>query len=498
MDDDLKILHTDFLIYYALDAERVAYALQDAFNQALAVSTPEIVNQMAEQGADWMRHLLDTTRTCLYGLLQLRYLQLDAVDDKSFREIFEREWRQLQEFRGLFFDFRVIPKLSWDDFVRYQELPRGDASIRQALSCYVTHQALVYPHLLKLKVIPDRADDGARLFTEVAFLRRLRAMYAPLIHRTVAQAARNMGLEAHHTQEREAIRAQAQEAFDVFVQEFDFYWRPDGQASPLQQSGVLGLNEDEAMRRELDFLLQQRGLKMRTRDMAVYAFAHYIQQKMRRWVQSHYPADPPAEPTVGLDSVSLRSRGKFSGPPGLGESKESGEPEESEENEPLWPLDAEAYLEEEPDVVGPDGQPYMLIRQAARRYGLAEHQLRRMDEVGSFPALRVSQVLGNLAQAHSLPADIRLYPRTPEADRVAEIAKGRLLTHSSRLSGQELNRKQAARHLGARERQLRHLEETQQIKPRRKGKSVVYDEDTLAQARDLLEQRRLRRERASQ
>jgi hypothetical protein len=111
-----------------------------------------------------VHHLLDTTRTFLHGLLQLRYLELDALDDKSFRETFEREWQRLLEFRGLFFDFRVIPKLSWDDFVRYQELPRGDASIRQALSCYVTHQALVYPHLLKLKVIPGRAHIAPATF----------------------------------------------------------------------------------------------------------------------------------------------------------------------------------------------------------------------------------------------------------------------------------------------------------------------------------------------
>jgi len=488
LDDDLKLLHTDFVAYYALDLERVAHALQEALNAALATSTPAIISQLVEHGNDWRRHLLDTTRTFLYGLLHLGYLELDALNDSRFRETFEREWQLLQDFRGLFFDFRVIPKVSWSHFVRYQQLPCGDARIRQVLSCYVTHQTLVYPHLLKLKKLPGREDRGAGLFTDIALVSRLRAMYAPLIHHTVARAARNMGLKAHQDQEREAIRAHTEEAFNGFVRGFDFYWSPQDQARLLGQQGILGLTEDEAMRREVDHLLQQRGVKVRTQSMAVYAFAHYIQQKMRLWVRSHYPADAPPAPTVSLHS---------DGPAGAAHRGQA-EPEEDAPEEPLWPLDAEAYLEEEPDIIGPDGQPYMLIRQAARRYGLSEHQLRRMDEADSFPSLRVGKVLDAMAPTFSLPADTRLYPITPEADRAAEIAKGRGRTRSSQLSGQELNRKQAARHLGIRERQLRHLEETQQVHPGRKGKSLVYDEATLAQVRAALEERRLRRGGASE
>jgi hypothetical protein len=470
MDDAMAELYHDFVAYYELEIEsdHVAWMLQEAFNRAVAASTPEVLEKLVPLGGDWYRYVTDNTRYFLRSLLKLKYLQLDTLSDSEFRQVFETQWQQLLAFRGKYFDFRVIPKLSWNDFVRYQQLPRGDVTIRRTLSSYVTHQALIYPHWIKTE---------ATNFTELAFGRRLRAMYFPLINKTVTIAVRNLEIQSHQQTEREEIRLQVEQAFDGFFQEFDFYWRPEGKESPFGQRGILGVTEDEALREQVDGLFEKEGLRFRTQDMAVYAFAHYIEQRMRRWVKSHYPASEPGIAAKSLDDVC----------------EAQGEPlVDTLSHQGIWPLDAEAYLEEEPDVVSDQGEAYMLIRQAGRRYGLSEHQLRRMDESGSFPALRARDVLGELSR---LPAETRLYPRTEAADREAEIAKQRARSRSSHLVGQQLNRKQAAALLGIKEYQLRHLEEAHLVEPQRKGKNVIYHDLAIDQARNVLEQRRQRLQR---
>ena len=135
------------------------------------------------------------------------------------------------------------------------------------------------------------------------------------------------------------------------------------------------------------------------------------------------------------------------------------------------------------------------FRQAARRYGLSEDQLRRMDKSGSFPAKRAQEVFNTMPGSFCpVPGETRLYERCADADTAAEIAKQRARTRSSHLTGQELNRKQAAVHLGVKERALRSLEESGKIKPLRKGKSLVYTDETLAQTKAVLDERQRRLE----
>lgn len=466
LDDDLRFLHGDFCTYYGLPDERVAWALQAAFNLVLVTAIEDLVLGATRLGGDWVRYMVDNIRAGLWGLLQLKYLNLDHLHDKEFRHTFEQEWEKLLPFRGQRFDFCVIPRLGWNDFVRYQRLPQGDATIRSILSGYMAHQAMVYPHLLKV-VSP--------LFAEVVFVQRLRVMYEPLLLTMVQRAAKHLGLARHQIQEREDIREGLQQEFDRSFQEFEFYWRPKNQGRPFGTQGILGLTEDTALREQIDAVLEQKGTSLRTQDMAVYAFAHYINVRLRHWIDKSYPADLQQPHTVSLNDCH----------PQKGEDVGRERLETIEESEP-WPLNAGAYVGEEPDLQGPDGQPYMMIRQAARRYSLSEDQLRRMDKAGSLPAQRAGDVFG----ADSLvPPNTRLYPLSPEADQAARIATLRAQTHSSQLTGQELNRKQAANYLQAKEKVLRDLEISGKIQPHRKGKSVVYTQDTLNQAQAVLDER---------
>jgi len=464
LDDDLKSLHRDFQSYYQLDAVKVAWALQAAFDGALLAATPDIVTGFLEQGATWDRLVIDLTRQLLWGGLEIQFLTFDNLNNREFQIAFEKEWNDVLPYRDTNFGFRVIPRFSFDDIVRYQSFIHADPQIRSSLSCYMTHQALEAPHLLKL-VSPD--------FTEVAFLRRLSLMYLPLINATVSQARRNLSIVYSRKQEREAIRDEAIAAFDGFVQHFQFFWRPKQEQPAFGAIGILGLTENEAARKEIDQLLEDHGSTLRTQDMAVYAFAHYMQVNMRFWVKVRYPSDATAPRQKSMDE----SHGK--------EGKEQ-TLHDRVSSKKTWPMDPEAYMDEDPDLEGPDGTGYMMKRQAARRYGISEDQLVRMDKAGSLPAMRVKDVFPD---GCDYPRDTRLYALSQEMDRQAEIAKQRAKTRSSHLSGQQLNRKQAAYFLEVKERQLRHLENSGAITPARKGTTLVYDDAALNHARAIFDAR---------
>ena len=62
----------------------------------------------------------------------------------------------------------------------------------------------------------------------------------------------------------------------------------------------------------------------------------------------------------------------------------------------------------------------------------------------------------------------------------------RLRTHSSCLTGQELNRKQAERSLGVRVSRLRRWEREQKLKPTRKGRLKVYTPECMDTVRTLV------------
>ena len=426
-------LGNDFSRYYDLDLTQVMPVMREAFGWAMAMSTPDTVQACVARGGDWTVCVLDLTKMKAWQTLAVGYLDfLDAglTDDDIFRVCFEVEWRRLMDFRGERYDFRVIPKLSFEHVVRYQELPQGNPTIRRMVSAYLVHQSLVYPHVF---------DVSFPAFREVAFDRRIRQIYEPLLQGITSKAWCHLGLRVPQRQERADVRTQIEAAFDDFLNEFDFF--PDAPPQ-LRGRGVLGLNEDPAWQQWIDQVLAEMGFGMRTADLSATPFAHYIQQKLRFWLQEHYPDEREWESS------------------------------------------------ESDSLIGPDGRRYLSTQGAARRCGVSHHQLRRMDERGIVLALRAHEVFTE--SPPPVPRDFRLYEDTPELVYRVDIARNRAKTHSSALEGQEVNRKQAALVLGVSVQTLRTLEKAGKVRIVKRGRLVVYDRACLEHAKQVIERRRPR------
>lgn len=111
-----------------------------------------------------------------------------------------------------------------------------------------------------------------------------------------------------------------------------------------------------------------------------------------------------------------------------------------------------------------------------------------MDRSGTLPAKRAIEVFETVGACPVSPA-LRLYEDSPDLASAIQIAIDRAGTHSSALGPQDLNRQQAALALGVSIKTLRHLEAGEQVRPVKRGRSVVYTPECLQSARRVLESR---------
>lgn len=460
LGDHLVRVTDDFATYYRLPDEQVLEQMSAAVAFAVKTAFPLVLSGTTRQGADWVRHLLDVTILRMWQQLVRRQLDTRHLDDPQFRVLFEREWEDLLRYQGNLYDFRVVPKLSYSDFVRYQGLPKGKPEIRAAISVYMTHQARAYPHFLK-------AWFGEVVEQQLG--RRLRTMYTPLVEAVVDEALRNLHARGEAvTRMRADLLAEVWEEYDRNWQRFRFYWVHLRKRRPFGYYGLVDFIGNRRAQERFDQLMAGLGLEYRSHDVMEVGFALYLDRQLRRWSRKRYPPDPIPAPEQSLDEFIQE-----------GDEERRGDQVADRGG---WNADPEIYPREPPAIIGPDGTPYLNIQQAARRYGTTVHRLRRLDGRGTYRAVRAGELTGC---ATRLRADARVYAAIPEADRAVEIALSRASTHSSRLRGQELNRKQAAAFLGVPTSTLESWERSGKVRPRREGRVVVYDAAALAQARQL-------------
>jgi hypothetical protein len=463
-----SLMAQDYIAYYL----RPSNAPHDIYNSLRHVTEvelsalglvvynawPLLIAENARMGSEWSRFVLDQVKLLLWHLLGCKHPDLSSLSDRDFRQRFEKEWKELLQYQDSFYGFRIIPKLSLKDMERYQALKHGNPEIRRAISIYITHQATEYPHLFK---------PYAPNITEVAYERRLRRLYDPLINAIVNQALNN--IEATY-QDRKRLRPdvlkQVEEVFLNARQNFSFYWEKSGQQRPAGKQGLVGFPQNSKDQAAIDELLKQRGIPFTSRDFMEVSFATYIRQQLRSWLNRTYGPDKPAETpfslqqTVAQGSMQLEDR--------------------IAETAGAWD---EANQVLRPSIVATDGTGYFTIQQAAQYHGLTVDQLRWLDREGILPAQRVDQVF-------SLPypqkPKVRIYPATEEMRKIIQTVKARLAKHSSHLQGEELDRNTAASMLGVPVTVLRKLESKGELNPPRRGRIVVYDASTLAQAYSLL------------
>lgn len=205
----------DFTAYYGKKGEDVTAAMHQALAFAVWVTLPEILEGSTQQGSDFARHAMDVVKYRTWLSMEIGYADMMSLDDGTFREQFEREWEVLKGYKDELYGFRVVPKLSFEALERYQKLPRGNREIRRTISEYLSHQAKEYPHLAK----PWIKD-----FTNLAFERRLRRTYAPLVEKIAREACdrQSEGKQPLPEQVRSAILKDAWEAYDAAWGEYRF------------------------------------------------------------------------------------------------------------------------------------------------------------------------------------------------------------------------------------------------------------------------------------
>lgn len=443
------------------------------FGYVVYTALPVLIEANTKQGSDWSRLLIDQIRFMLWGLHRCKHIDFSGKSDSEFRRLFEQEWRELLQYQDGFYGFRVIPNISIQDMVRYQNTPHGDAIIRRAISAYLTHQATEYPHWIK---------PLSGKFTEVAFERRIRECYRPLVESLADEAMENLTAAErskasnHHTSTnwqkmRNDVLEQLWQQYEAARDDYQFYWNAPGRQRPLGKIGFVGL-QDVPIKEKLDALMEQQGLPFRTRDISEVAFAHFIRERLRNWVESVYPADRPHYREVSLDS----------------EQSGNGRPlQEVLSGQSSWNADANTMHAPTSTVEGIDGIAYITIYQAAERAGMTVDQLRRLDKKGFLPCKRVKDVC---QKPWTLTGGTRLYPLTAEGDRALQLAKARLAKHSSQLEGEEVDRKTAAKLVGVSPAALCKWEAQGLVQPGRKGKIVVYGATALEQAQQVVASRK--------
>ncbi len=414
--------------YYKRPQSQIDAAFLKAIFISLTSLDEKALAECEKYGGHWMMAFVDATLFSMRGILGEKYLEMETQSDADFRINFEREWRALQHYLGERYNFTVVPRLSYRDMVSYQLLPKGDANIRRTISTYLVHQCFFYPHF------------GAGWFSDLrqeALWPLVRRSYTPLIEATIARAAGNLQLTRNKTgaAAKSDLRAEVEKAFNDFASEFNFFLNAP---VDFMQRGVLGLNENKEAQAEIDKLLELFGFSERSTDINTTPFAHYIKEKFDHWGAERYPS---------LQDFNT-----------------------SETN----------------TITGADGQTYLTIQGAAQRFGVSVDRLRNMDRAGALKPIRARAVAPTFPL---LAPDIRLYADTTQIRREVEIADARAKTHSLKLSGKELTRKQAAVFLKVSYDTLREMEKRKLLKPRKKGQSVVYDEFLLDQARDIIAQK---------
>lgn len=223
----------------------------------------------------------------------------------------------------------------------------------------------------------------------------------------------------------------------------------------------------------------------RAKDIAEIGWAHFVTRRLRTWLGTRHPQTRGEPSVTSLDAPASAkdSEDRTVADTVASQADDLLGPSESSST---WQFRSEQFPDEPPAFVAPDETGYYTVEQAARRYGETVDKLRYLDRRGHLRALRVRDLAGRTV---GWTPSTRLYPATPESDAEVMIALNRLATHSASLTGNDLNRNQAARHLGVSVSQLRRWEREGRLTPGQNGRLIVYTPEHIEKARTLIAER---------
>jgi len=380
------------------------------------------VSQAVEEPA--LMYFMDTVTVVLYQLLRMLGHFTDATppsaigDDRLFVRVFEREWDRLLPFTNGFFGFAVVPRVSYDDMMRYQRLryrPYGRLeSIPYEVGDYLVHQAKGSMHFLR-PFVADRLQD--------AFYDCISPLFGPLVFTYQGKIADAL-LESEDGPDDpgEALDMAGELAMTRFHEaydRYDFYQHPPGGPAATISGGVIGWRRRQDMRHLAD-QLGLTGEPPRT-PFAAYARGHLRRLMFRAW-----------------RDLKLHKRGRV--------------------------------------VSGPGKRSYLSVSRLAAKCKCSADVLRRLDivlqPIRVRDVFRRQQTLGR----KDLSPSTRLYPNDAAfVERVRSLLSVRSGVDRRLEEDDECTRTAFARRHRLSVWRLMTLERRGIVKPRREGRFVIYD-----------------------
>ncbi|GEM_PF-4292985 len=441
--ESLLHLHQCAVEYYQLPGSAPALVEQET---ALAISAiaalmlcePRAVDRGKVSDAvetPALAYFLDVATVLFHQLLRAagQFGQEPGVgaiaDDALFIERFEAEWDRLLPFTNSFFGFVVVPRLSYDDMVRYHRLcyrPHGRLdSIPYEVGDYIVHRAKGSMHFLR---------PMARRPVQDAFLDYVRPLYDKLLD-SFEYKARGALTRQHQDQDGEVVFERADRETEAAFREaydgYDFYQHPPGGPQTTVTEGLLGWRR----RSDIRELAAELGIDC---EQARTPFSAYARGHLHRLLKR------------------LQRQSNDGMPRGL-------------------------------RVQAPDGRYYYTVNKMAVVFKRGVHSLRGLDDL--LQPLRVSEVFGNHAMGRQgLPGCARLY--IADGGNL-ETYRALLSEQHPRLETEGLRTEtQVARWLDVDVWWLRNRRERGLLMAGRSGHFVVYNAEQRMAAGRLLEHER--------
>lgn len=384
----------------------------------------------------------------LLGMFEVEHLTLPE-DPEEFVKRFGQEWRRVLQYGNGYFGFTIIPTISILDMVRYQKMGGQDKIVSNSVANYLIWTMDTFPPGSQL-VLPE--------LREVAFKRRLMAMFEPLVEACVSEAKRR--LKFWPNEERQVHRSQLREEFTAVlshaIDEYDFMYGKRG--TPEDAAGIVGVSASPYLRQWTDKALQALGLAVTSQDLAHVSVAHFLSTRLRQHLREHHPVTPrDSAASVSIDAP-LGEAGSS-----LAESVQS----------------TSGILKSSPPAGNSkvvacevDGVKYLFIDEMALLCGVTSKQLRHWEDSGLVHAQR----LGDIAPEHrgKVSAQWRVYPYTPQMIEKIRVTALRRATRCADLAEDEYNRSGAARVLGYSAKTLKRWEKQGIAQPIWRDNRPIY------------------------
>lgn len=371
-------------------------------------------------------------------------------EKEAFKTELEREWWKVLRCGNGFHGFTVVPRIRFDDLVRYQQLGGGDDLVSWSISNWLIWCMKAFPPPVQT-VVPEFADK--------AYGDRLMQMYEPLVGRFVGKLLarfRKMG-RPEDAPPRSAAADGFRAVLRQAIEDYDFMYRKAD--AMISSVGAIGAASSPEWRSKLDERFAQFGLPLGTRDVVHVGFTGYVVGVFEQHLREHYPlADAESEALGETAGTVVDGGGEATGVFGE-ESSRMRRKSDAGDGVPI-------ALERE-------GIKYLYIRQMAFACGVTVDQLRNWDRRGYLKTLRVGEVDPGAAPT---VANWRIYPYTAEQiERIRNLAEERALP-SGDPARTVLSRRQAAKRLGVSTRTLDNWCRRGKIKCFRKGLRVFIPE----------------------